>query len=119
MTDKPVLLEILRTREFPFLGVIGSRAKAKRLRQDVAEAGLPEEAQQKFYCPVGLPLGTNHPQEIAVSVAAQLLHLLLGAFALADNRAGALQQPLAERSERDAAIRSDEKRRAQHRFEVL
>jgi xanthine dehydrogenase accessory factor len=72
-TDKPVLLEILRTREFPFLGVIGSRAKAKRLRQDVTEAGLPEEAQTKFHCPVGLPLGTNHPQEIAVSVAAQLL----------------------------------------------
>lgn len=72
-TDKPVLLEILRTRQFPFLGVIGSRAKANTLRKDVREAGLPEEATEKFHCPVGLPIGTNHPQEIAVSVAAQLL----------------------------------------------
>lgn len=72
-TDKPILLEILRTREFPFVGVIGSRAKAKRLRQDVEEAGLPPEAATRFHCPVGLPLGTNHPQEIAISIAAQLL----------------------------------------------
>lgn len=73
-TDKPILLEILRSgKKFPFIGVIGSRAKAKRLREDVAEAGLSEEDQKRFFCPVGLPLGSNHPQEIAVSVVAQLL----------------------------------------------
>jgi xanthine dehydrogenase accessory factor len=72
-TDKPILLEILRSRTFPFLGVIGSRAKAKRLEQDIAEAGLPASARERFHCPVGLPLGTNHPQEIAISIAAQLI----------------------------------------------
>jgi xanthine dehydrogenase accessory factor len=72
-SDKPILLEILRTRTFPYLGVIGSNAKAKRLRQDIAEAGLPEESQKRFYCPIGLPLGSDSPQEIAVSVVAQLL----------------------------------------------
>lgn len=72
-TDKPILLEILRTRTFPYLGVIGSNAKAKRLRLDIVEAGLPEEAQRQFYCPVGLPVGSDAPQEIAVSVTAQLL----------------------------------------------
>ncbi|HVR42032.1 MAG TPA: xanthine dehydrogenase accessory protein XdhC [Thermoanaerobaculia bacterium] len=72
-TDKPILLEILRTRSFPYVGVIGSNAKAKRLRQDVAEAGLPEAMQRAFFCPIGLEIGTNHPEEIAVSVAAQLI----------------------------------------------
>ncbi len=72
-TDKPVLLEILRTRTFPYLGVIGSDAKAKRLRQDIAEAGLPEEKQRAFFCPVGLEIGSDSPQEIAISVAAQML----------------------------------------------
>lgn len=72
-TDKPILLEILRTRSFPYVGVIGSEAKAVRLRQDVAEAGLPEEKQRAFYCPVGIAVGTNAPHEIAISVAAQLL----------------------------------------------
>jgi xanthine dehydrogenase accessory factor len=72
-TDMPILLEILRTRELPFIGVIGSRAKAKQLRRDVEEAGLPEQAKERFHCPVGLTIGTNHPQEIAISIAAQLL----------------------------------------------
>ena len=74
-TDKPILIEILRTRQFPYLGVIGSNAKAKRLRQDVRDAGLAEEMTKAFFCPVGLEIGSNHPQEIAISVAAQMLQI--------------------------------------------
>ena len=74
-TDKPILIEILRTRTFPYLGVIGSNAKAKRLRKDVLDAGLAEEMTKAFLCPVGLEIGSNHPQEIAISVAAQMLQI--------------------------------------------
>ncbi|PZM85880.1 MAG: xanthine dehydrogenase accessory protein XdhC [Candidatus Melainabacteria bacterium] len=77
-SDKPILLEILsrwKDVKFPYLGVIGSDAKAARIRKDIAEAGLPDELSKVFYCPIGLPLGSNHPQEIAVSVAAQLLQV--------------------------------------------
>lgn len=74
-TDKPILIEILRTRTFPYLGVIGSNSKAKRLRQDVLDAGLPPESTKAFFCPVGLEIGSNHLHEIAVSVAAQLLQI--------------------------------------------
>lgn len=73
-TDKPILLELLkRENKFHYLGVIGSKAKAARLHNDVKEAGLPAEKQKEFLCPIGLEVGSNHPQEIAVSVAAQLL----------------------------------------------
>lgn len=72
-TDSPILTEILRSREFPYLGVIGSEAKAIRLRQDIEKAGLPEECQTAFFCPMGLSLGSNHPGEIAVSIVSQLL----------------------------------------------
>jgi xanthine dehydrogenase accessory factor len=72
-TDKPILLEILRTRTFPYLGVIGSTAKANILKRDIEEAGLPDDAKRAFHCPIGLELGTSHPYEIAVSVIAQLL----------------------------------------------
>ncbi len=74
-TDKPILIEILRTRTFPYLGVIGSNAKAKRLRQDVLDAGLPPESTKAFFCPVGLEIGSNLPLEIAVCVAAQMLQI--------------------------------------------
>lgn len=75
-SDKPILLEILRnwkTNTYPYLGVIGSKAKAARLKQDIAEAGLPSEYGDLFFCPLGLSIGNNHPQEIAISIVSQLL----------------------------------------------
>ncbi len=73
-SDKPILLEILKTaRNFPYLGVIGSAAKAARIYKDIEEAGLPASSKEKFYCPMGLDIGTNHPFEIAISIAAQLI----------------------------------------------
>lgn len=74
-TDLPILLEILRTRQFPYLGVIGSKAKAARIKKDIEEADLPSSCKDAFYCPIGLDIGNNHPQEIAISVAAQLIQV--------------------------------------------
>ncbi|MGN6371226.1 MAG: xanthine dehydrogenase accessory protein XdhC [Phycisphaerae bacterium] len=71
--DLPVLVEILKTRRFPFLGAIGSDAKAAALRRGIIAAGLSEETARNFFCPVGLDVGSNDPAEIAVSIAAQLL----------------------------------------------
>lgn len=72
-TDLPILLEILRTKQFPYLGVIGSKAKAARIKKDIEEANLPPSCKEAFYCPIGLDLGNNHPHEIAFSVVAQLI----------------------------------------------
>jgi xanthine dehydrogenase accessory factor len=69
-TDAPILIEILRTREFPYVGVIGSEAKANILRRDLAAAGV---AKGTFHCPIGIEIGTNHPYEIALSAIAQLI----------------------------------------------
>jgi xanthine dehydrogenase accessory factor len=71
--DKPVLLEALKAGRFPYIGVIGSAAKAARMRRDLVDAGLSEELARSFFCPIGLPLGGNHPQEIAISIASQLI----------------------------------------------
>ncbi len=72
-TDQPILHRALATRNFPFLGVIGSEAKAAILRRELVAEGLAPARAKKFHCPVGLPFGTNHPHEIALSIAAQLL----------------------------------------------
>lgn len=76
-TDKPILLELLRhwkTTSYPYLGIIGSKAKAARLYKDIEDARLPADYKSLFHCPMGLPIGNNHPQEIAISIVAQLLH---------------------------------------------
>jgi xanthine dehydrogenase accessory factor len=72
-TDRPILERALRTRAFPYVGVIGSAAKAAVLRRDLIAAGLDAESVARFHCPIGLEFGTNHPHEIALSIAAQLL----------------------------------------------
>ena len=73
-TDLPILRELL-LRAFPYLGVIGSKTKGAALRRSLAQEGHAPEACARFFCPLGLELGANHPQEIAISVAAQLLQI--------------------------------------------
>jgi xanthine dehydrogenase accessory factor len=73
-SDKPILLEILRRGlRFPYMGIIGSDAKAAQLKKDIVEAGLDPSLAKTYYCPMGLDIGSNHPQEIAISIIAQLL----------------------------------------------
>ena len=72
-SDRPVLQRALAERDFPFVGVIGSASKAEVLRRELVAAGLPAERAAQFHCPVGLPFGSNHPHEIALSIAAQLV----------------------------------------------
>lgn len=72
-TDKPILLEILKTRSFPYIGVIGSKAKSNILAKDIEEAGLPPSSRDLFYCPMGLDIGSNNIYEIAISIVAQLI----------------------------------------------
>ena len=73
-TDRPILEEIFRLdRHFPYLGVIGSAAKRAVLRRELLAAGILAEQTDSFRCPIGLPIGTNLPGEIAISVVAQLL----------------------------------------------
>jgi xanthine dehydrogenase accessory factor len=72
-TDRPILKRALTERSFPFIGVIGSDAKAEVLRRELVADGVPAERAAGFHCPVGLDIGTNHPHEIALSIAAQLL----------------------------------------------
>lgn len=72
-TDRPILQRALATRNFPFVGAIGSDAKAAILRRELIGAGIAPERIATLHCPLGLDFGTNHPHEIALSIAAQLL----------------------------------------------
>lgn len=74
-TDVPILERIAKSpKQFPFVGVIGSKSKAGAIRRELQQVGVATE-DFEFQCPVGLPIGKNHPGEIAVSIAAQLLQV--------------------------------------------
>lgn len=74
-TDLPIVREILKRDggRAAFIGVIGSVPKARTLRANLLQEGFSEDQVNAIHCPVGLPVGTNAPSEIAVSIAAQLL----------------------------------------------
>lgn len=72
-TDMPVLAEVLKTIDPPYVGVLGSLQKAKVLHRELSEMGLPDDKIESFFCPMGLPMGNNTPPEIAISVLSQLI----------------------------------------------
>ncbi len=74
-TDLPVLAEFLRKGNQAYLGVIGSRSKRAVLHRELLASGIDPGVAENFYCPIGLPIGSDDPAEIAVSVVAQLLEV--------------------------------------------
>ncbi|SFQ61519.1 XdhC family protein [Hymenobacter arizonensis] len=76
-TDALVLRQLLSSPAGPapyrYLGVMGSTAKVTELRRGLAEAGFPTAAIARLRGPIGLPIGSQTPEEIAVSIAAELI----------------------------------------------
>ena len=74
-TDYPLVKRALETREFPYLGVIGSKVKRIKINADLLAAGFTPAKIESFHCPMGEDYGKNDPSEIAISIAAQMLSI--------------------------------------------
>lgn len=73
-SDFPVLKKILNASQpFSYLGVIGSGQKRRKLTQELLAQGLSLEQCESFHCPMGKDFGNNSPQEIALSITAELI----------------------------------------------
>ena len=57
----------------PFVGLMGGRRKIGRIFGRLREEGMAQETLDRVHAPVGLDIGSDTPEEIAVSVAAQIL----------------------------------------------
>ncbi len=66
-------LRALAPRELRYLGLIGSRAKVARIFEQLAADGVTPETLQHVHAPIGLDIGAVTPQEIAVSILAELI----------------------------------------------
>jgi xanthine dehydrogenase accessory factor len=56
-----------------YVGLLGSRRKKEVVTKGLAAAGVPAEALARVRVPVGLDIGARTPEEIAVSVVAELI----------------------------------------------
>jgi len=67
------ILERVATCGAGYVGLLGSRRKQAVVTKALQQAGIPAEALQRVRVPVGLAIGAETPEEIAVSVVAELI----------------------------------------------
>lgn len=70
--DYDILEQTLRTG-VPYVGCIGSRRKVAATTEKLLAAGVPEEMLKHMYSPIGIEIQAETPEEIAVSVTAQMI----------------------------------------------
>jgi xanthine dehydrogenase accessory factor len=70
--DAVVLEEVLK-RPPRYTGMIGSRRKVKILFDDLRRKGFTEDLLGSVHAPIGIDIGAETPQEIAVSIVAELI----------------------------------------------
>ena len=66
-------LKAVAGRNLRYVGVIGSRAKVARLVELLLADGVPSEWLRALHAPIGLDIGAVTPEEIAISILAELI----------------------------------------------
>jgi len=72
--DADVLLQVLK-RPLKYTGMIGSKRKVKIIFDFMRKSGFSEEAIESVHAPIGLSIGAETPQEIAISIVAELIKI--------------------------------------------
>ena len=72
-------MRALAGRARRYVGMIGSRAKTLRIREALVQAGVAAPWLDTVHAPIGLRIGAVTPEEIAVSIVAELVAVRRGA----------------------------------------
>lgn len=72
--DDLALLDALASDAF-YVGAIGSKRNCEQRRRRLRDMGIPDAQLQRLHAPVGLPIGSHTPPEIAVSILAEITAL--------------------------------------------
>lgn len=72
--DSVCARQILK-RPYAYFGMIGSRTKVKLTREKLLEEGFSPEQLHSIHAPIGLPIGGQLPEEIAVSIIAEIVQV--------------------------------------------
>jgi xanthine dehydrogenase accessory factor len=68
-----IVIRKLFDKNFKYFGVLGSKAKMKTLFKLLEKEGFDKEKLAKIHTPIGLPINSHTPEEIAVSIAAEII----------------------------------------------
>lgn len=68
-----IALRALLDKKFTYLGMLGSKAKMKKLLGEFRKDGVSYEILKQVHTPIGLAINSQTPEEIAISIAAEII----------------------------------------------
>ena len=71
--DKFCLEKILNLNDLKYIGMIGSKRRVKAMKEELISEGYSKEKLDSIYSPIGLNIGAVTPEEIAISILAELI----------------------------------------------
>ncbi len=70
-----VCLEKIIQKENAYIGMIGSKVRVKQVKELLIEKGFDQESLEKIYSPIGLRIGAETPEEISISILAEIIQV--------------------------------------------
>ncbi len=68
-----LVLEKMLSKKHAYLGMMASTAKKKQIFSNLEEKGISKDLLNNIYSPIGIGINSNTPEEIAISIAAELI----------------------------------------------
>jgi len=78
MLDKQILIDALETNA-AYIGMIGSKKKCQAIKDSLGQKGIDGKMFSRFHAPIGLSIGAETPEEVAISIASELIQQRSGA----------------------------------------
>ena len=72
LSDEKVLEQCIKTKA-GYVGMIGSKRKIRTIYSNLKFRGASQEDLEKVYSPIGIPIKAETPEEIAVSIMAEII----------------------------------------------
>ena len=70
-----VVIRTLWKKQFRYIGLLGSKSKIEKMFTDYRAEGVPDSLLQPIHAPVGMAIHSETPEEIAISIAAEIIQV--------------------------------------------
>lgn len=68
-------LEAVMRKEYAYVGMMGSRRRTAIVKEQLAQSGIDRKLLEEVHTPIGLAIGAQTPEEIAVSIVAEMIQV--------------------------------------------
>lgn len=68
-------LRMIAQKPHAYIGMIGSRRRVSMVKKSLIEEGIDKDVLERIYSPIGLDIGAETPEEIAVAVMAEIIEV--------------------------------------------